>query len=602
MSENNNGRSPVQSFFDDLSQELKQVQQTLADEWQALTIAIRNQARQARDAHVDYILMPIGGPLPERAQPPRGFIERQLPLPPPPLSMQTVNYWLQEIADADNVKGVVFIFRGFDCGLATLQNVRRAIHRLKEAGKETVVFTPYLDLRHYYTAVAADKIIIPPTAEFAALGLRSEVIFLKDALNRLGVQTEAIQISPYKTGPNMFSQSGLTPEHREQINWLLDDWYDLITAEIGDGRGQTQAKIQALIDQAPLFAQQALEAELVDHLAYEDELAELLGKPKPEEGQKTESKREKAKVMVWHKARPLLLEKPRRRTHKFIGVISLEGLIMMGPSRQAPIDIPLPIGDEQTAGEQTLVALLRRAERMKEMAALIFHVDSGGGSGLASDLISREVRRIAQKKPVLIYMGNSAASGGYFVSAPAQHIMSQTATITGSIGVWMLHVATDGLFRLLKVHRTSIKRGEHAGLFSDESPLTEAERQIFQNSIVDHYQKFKQVVADGRHLPIDELDPICEGRVWNGRQALAHQLVDSHGDFVDAVQKAAELAELPTDHRHEIPVVNLYSRHNPYLAAKPFPIKELARWLTGEQVKALSGRPLYLMPFTIKLN
>lgn len=236
------------------------------------------------------------------------------------------------------------------------------------------------------------------------------------------------------------------------------------------------------------------------------------------------------------------------------------------------------------------------------MAALIFHVDSGGGSGLASDLISREIRRVARKMPVVIYMGNAAASGGYFVSAPAQHIMSQTATVTGSIGVWSLHIATDGLFHLLQVNRTSLKRGEHAGLYTDESPLTESERQIFENSINDHYLKFKQVVANGRNLPIDELDPICEGRVWNGRQALGHKLVDSHGDFVDAVQKAAELAGLPTDDRHEIPVINYFSKHNPYIPAKPFPAKEIARWLTGEQYQELSGRPLYLMPFTLKLK
>ncbi|MFQ5436507.1 MAG: signal peptide peptidase SppA, partial [Anaerolineae bacterium] len=549
MSDNNNGRSPIQTFFDDLGQELKQIQQTAADEWHALTVALRNQTRQARDAYVDYIFLPIGGPLPERAYPPRTFIERQLPLPPPPLSMQTLNRRLRDIGDAANVKGVVFVFRGFGCGLATLQNVRRAMKRLKEAGKETIVFTPYLDLRHYYTAVAADKVIIPPGAPFEVLGLRSEVVFLKDALNRIGVQAEAIQISPYKTGPNMFSQSGLTPEHEEQINWLLDDWYDLITAEIAADRGLTQAEVQAHINQSPLFAEQALATGLVDDLAYEDELAELLAAPpekkdeaeaKPEADEEIERKKPKAKLLVWSKARPLLMEKSRRRSTQIIGVISLEGVIMMGTSRQSPIDVPLPIGDEQTAGEQTLVGLLRRAERNKDLAALVFHVDSGGGSGLASALIAREIKRIAEKKPVVVYMGNSAASGGYFVSAPAQHIMSQTATVTGSIGVWSLHVATDGLYQLLSVNRASLQRGDRAGLYSDDAPLTPENREVLWQSIVDHYQKFKQVVADGRHLPFDELDPICEGRVWNGRQALERQLVDSHGDFMDAVKKAAD--------------------------------------------------------------
>ena len=621
---------PQPDFFTDLQRELSDVWQSIGDGWHETAVALRNGLRNMRSGKVDYVVIPLEGPLPERDAPPRTFIERQLPLPPPPLSLQTLNHQLKLIADDDNVGGVLFVFRGLSAGLATIQNVRRSIARLKEAGKATAVYTPYLDTAHYYAACAADKIIIPPSAQFDVLGLRTEVTFFKDALDKLGIQAEAIQISPYKSGPDPFSKSEMTAEHREQLTWLLDDWFDMLTASIAESRGKTQEEVKQLINNAPHFAPATLDAGLVDHIAYEDQLAEVLsGQPAVEseqsaindelsevngeqtsadetqpDSQAPDPRSQTVTLLNWDETEPLLREKRRKRTKKFIGVISLEGAIMMGSSRQSPIDLPIPIAGEGSAGEQTLVRLLRKAEAIDDMAALVFHVDTGGGSALASDLIGRQIERIVKKKPVVVYMGNAAASGGYYVSAFASHIMSQTGTLTGSIGVWMLRPSTRDLYEKLSVNRVSLKWGENADLYSDSAPLTAEQRQVLWDGITESYTQFKQIVSRGRDLPYDELDAICEGRVWLGRQAATHKLVDSHGDFVDAIRKAAELANLPLDNDHEIAVANFHAKSDKHTLPQPFEpneaIKEMGRWLFGEQLRALSGQPLYMLPYHIR--
>ncbi len=623
-------------FFTELKREIRQLWQDLSYNTQRFAVGVRNQMRLMQQAKLDYVILPIGGPLPERADPPRSFIQRQLPLPAPPLPMEVLNDRLQAIGDASNVKGVLFIFRGFSTGLATLQNLRRSIERLQAAGKEVIVYTPHLDMAHYFVAAAADRIIAPPGARFEVLGLRSEATFLKETLARVGVEAEVIQISPYKSAYNMLSEATITPEQQEQLEWLLDDTFDLLLQAMADGRGQSVDAIRELIDGAPYTAVRACELGLIDDMAYEDELAEKLasereaarseaGRSKEEIGSAdslsassakeagklpaVQEKKEKAKLLTWDKAGPMLLEKARRWPDKFIGVVSLEGLITMGSSRQPPL-IPLPFMDGATAGEATLLNLLRRVEKIDEMAALILHVDSGGGSALASELITREIERIGQKKPVLAYMGNTAASGGYEVSVLAKHIMCQPATITGSIGVIMMRPNTQGLYEKLSVKRVSIKRGERAGLYSDGGPLSDDERETLWRGVVETYEAFKQLVANGRSLPYADLDPICEGRVWTGRQALERSLVDSYGDFEDAIRQAAELAGLPTGPDDGISVANLYPRNGRYRPPQPIEaaddankaIAELGRWLSGERLRELSGQPLLLLPYKIRFR
>ncbi|GAB4149803.1 MAG: hypothetical protein Fur0021_11320 [Candidatus Promineifilaceae bacterium] len=593
-----------------LAQRLRKSRQAAAERWQKMLIQLSNWLRRQRKLRADYVVMHVGGPLPQRSGPPRNFWQRQLPLPPEPLSLQTLNWRWRLLADADNVRGVLILLDDLSGGLATLQNLRAGLLRLRQAGKEVVIFTTELDLPHYYVACAADRIIAPPVAQFEVFGLYSQTIFLKDALAKVGLHADVVQISPYKTAGDALSRADMSAEHRQQLDWLLDDQFEQITADMAAARNLTPEQMKSLIDQAPLFAADAQARQLIDDVAYEDELAYLLAAPPDNDEAKatpaTEEKpteRPQARLITWKQARRVLLRRYRRYTEQYIGVISLEGTIIPGHSRRPPVELPIPILGGAMAGEATIGEMLRQAEQDEEMVALILYVDSGGGSALASDLIHRQVQRLAQHKKVLVYMGDVAASGGYYVSAAAHHIMTQTGTITGSIGVLMARISPAGLYEKLGVHPVSLMRGERAGLYRGSQVMTEDERAIFSQVIQHSYAQFKEVVAAGRGIPLTELDTICQGRVWTGRQAQAHRLVDSHGDFVDAIRQAAELAGLPTDNDHIVSVGNLFPTAQDYLLPRPYETPAaLLAWFSGEWLHAsLNSTPLCLLPYSIKL-
>lgn len=562
--------------------------------------AIRNRIRRWRKYQIDYILFPLGGSLRERAAPRRGFIERRLPLPSPPLSLQTINANFRRVADADNVKGVVLVFLGFSADLATLQNLRKSIQRLRDAGKTVVVYTPHLNMSHYFVATAADRIIAPLSAEFTAVGLSADVMHYKKALDRVGVQGDVIRVSPYKTAFNQFVEAEITPEEREQIDWLLDDRYDFLTAAMAEGRGMAQAQLQALIDGAPYGAGAAHELGLIDDVAYDDQLAHLLG---GDNGKR-------ARIFSMNRAQKQMLQKVRRTTRDYIGVVSIEGPIMHGTGG-GRLPLPVPFLDGRVAADRSLSRLLRSVEREADMAALIIHVDSGGGDAFASDAIYREVKRLAQKKPVLVYMGDTAASGGYYIAAAGDHIMCRELTLTGSIGVIIGRLSFSELMDRLGVQYTGLTRGANAGLYSDPAPLQPAQRHVLESRLLENYRQFLDVVAAGREMTRDALEPLCGGRVWTGRQAQAHALVDSCGDFVDALQQARQLAGLPMNDEIDVPVYNFYPTSSGYTLPRPADDEKeddsaetmlnLALRLWGQDIQLLAeGRPQYMLPFKIR--
>jgi protease-4 len=531
---------------------------------------------------LDYVVLDVAGPYPERRQPRQ--LLAALPFVRRVISIEELIGLLDLIGDDPGVRGVVLRMGTLQANLAALQNVRSAVESLKRRGKRVIAYVTQADLRGYFVACAADQIVIPESGELATFGLLVEAVFLKDALARAGIKADFEAISPYKTGPDQLMRSSMSEAHREMLDALLDDDYDVILSTIAETRRLPKDQVAALIDRAPFMGPAAHEAGLVDAVLYEDELAKHLAP----EGQ------ELAGLMPWAEAQRWLRRPIRWHQDRAVGVISLQGLIVTGESRRLPL--PVPLFGEQ-AGSDTLVRAFRRAERENGIAAVVFHVDSGGGSALASDLIWREATRLAKRKPVVVYMGGVAASGGYYVAASANHIVARDATITGSIGVWSGKIALGGLFKLLRANREVLTRGQRAAMWLDTAPFSDEERAVVRQMIVDEYELFKRRVSDGRRMPVADVDKVAQGRVWTGRRALSLGLVDELGDFETAVGKAKELAGLSKVKPAKV-IALTPSRH--YLTPKAFGDGVLDGLLGGMQ-RFARERVYALMPWEVRV-
>jgi protease-4 len=522
-----------------------------------------------------YVVISLEGEVVEFPSPPPElpiripFASRFIPMPQGPVSVSSLRRLFEQLALDPRVKGVVLKL-STAASAATYDSLRNLLKTFRASGKRVIAYAETLGPFQYYLACACDEIIMPPPAEWSVLGFQNEYLFFKDALDRVGVGVDVVNVSPFKSAGDNLARNDFSEESRAQAEWLLDARYNELVRGIAEGRKLAEDRVRALIDSAPLSAEEAVKQGLIDAALYEDELEQRLMPDVPQRIEKPDSwavslgkkipalrksiahaqkeaaeKRGHAWITLGEAQRTLLAPQ-FNFAEKFIGVISVEGLIVPGSSRRSPLPIPV-FGGEVIAGAQSIAQAIRAAERDDDIAAVILHIDSSGGSALASDLIAREVKRLKAKKPVVAYMNGVAASGGYFVAALAQHIVAHPLTITGSIGVILIKPNTQDALEKFDVHRTVLQRGQNAGIYSDATAFDEREREVVAGTVARSYDDFKRVVAEGRNLPFDQLEPLCGGRVWTGEQAHERGLVDTLGDFTTALAKARELAGLPDD-------------------------------------------------------
>lgn len=541
--------------------------------------------RRQRIPPPDYVLIELKGEIPER-EAARGFLERRVPFLRKGLTVEALSRHLKVIAGDPDVKGVVLHLGELQAALPKLQNIRAAIQRFQRRGKRVVAYSSVLDLPRYYIGTAADELVIPESSTFNVKGLASQVVFLKDTLARLGVSSDIETMGEYKSGADPLRRSDMSDAHREVINAILDSFYDDLLEAMVDGRGLTRARIDELIDNAPWLPHETIDASLADTILYEDQLPEHLA-----------TGNGGVQIIPWDQAQKSLCRPYLWHGKQAVGVISLRGTIVTGESREVPV--PVPVVSMQ-AGSDTLARAFRKAEEDPNIAAVVFHVDSGGGSALASDLIWREANRLREKKPVVAYMGDVAGSGGYYVLAGADHIVAQSATLTGSIGVIGGKIVTRGVYDRLNANWEIIQRGQHAVMDLPDDPYTEEERGKVLAQIQSIYELFKKRVAEGRRMNVDEVEEIARGRVWTGRQALDIGLVDELGDFQVALDRAKLLAGLPLDDTVPVVPVEAPKQYTPPPAftdgqAWVRAIVAGLRPFTGTQVLAL-------MPWTLELR
>ena len=560
----------------------------ISDLFRNTRLALSNGLRLLRRKDLDYVVLRVHGGYPERVPArERPFPLSLLPWPSLPPSVESFNDALERIAQDRRVVGVILIISNLSAQPASLNSLRQAVLRFRKAGKEAIAYLAESGMWPYYLATACNQVFVPESGGLQTAGLWSEPVFLKDTLARVGIEADLESIAEYKVSPDTFRRSEMTEPHREMLESLLDSIYDSVVGGIAQGRELEPDRVRELLDRVPLQPEEAKQAGLLDAICYEDELPARLGSPE-----------HPAALITWEAAQKRLLRQRRWRSRRSIGVISLEGLIVPGSSRRPPMPVPLPLPvPGKQAGSETLSSQLRAAARSRKLAAVVLHVDSPGGSSLASDLIWREVDRLRQEKPVVVYMGNQAASGGYYVSAPASHIVAQPTTLTGSIGIWGGKIVTRGLYDKVGANREVVSRGEAAGLYADAAPFTEEQRARIRSELGAGYTLFKARVAAGRDMNEEEVEAVARGRVWTGKQALEHNLVDALGDLQQAAERARELAGVPAN-RHA-PLVNLSVPKQDQL---PLVTAEAAgEWLEGLRALLREGI-LALAPWTIRIR
>lgn len=415
-------------------------------------------------------------------------------------------------------------------GWAQLSDIRRALVAFREKGKTIYSHISEGGNAEYFLASAGDRIFMPPAAHLQLVGLSAEIFFLKDLLERFGVDARLQAIGEYKSAAEMFTRTGMSAAAREQLDVLMDDLFEEVCTAI-QSRGFDRQEVRALIDGGPYSAREALQQRLLDGICYPDELAEklreALGKPLT------------AAPAARYSGTEGLLKRVLTCRRARIGVIHITGQIDTGESRRNQT------GREIT-GSDTIARFLDHARDAKRIRAILLRIDSPGGSALASDSIWRKVVLAGKGKPVVVSFGDTAASGGYYVAAPAAHIMAEAASITGSIGVVAGKFIARELMTRLSIQRESVLRGAHAGqesLFSDFSE--EESRRLHQQMHEFYREDFLKKVAEGRNMDLEEADCAGRGRVWSGRRAQEQKLVDGIGGFMEAIQQARRLAGIP---------------------------------------------------------
>jgi len=435
----------------------------------------------------------------------------------------------------DRIKMIVLDINMSAVGWGKAEEIREAIADFRSSGKPVYAYMEIGMNKEYYIATACDKIYVAPPGELFINGLAADVMFFRGSLDKLGIYPDMYQIGKYKSAGDMVTQKQMTDAHREYVNSLLDDLFNRYVETIAKARGRSADEVRALIDNAPYSAAKAKEAGLIDNVAYRDELEkELKAKLGYKETETLPIVRSSSYREI--EAQSLGLDKGEK-----IAVIYATGDIGSGQSDNSP-------SGSQSVGSDTLAKALNDARDDKTIKAIVIRVDSPGGSGLASDIIWHAVVSAKEKKPVVISMGDVAASGGYYIAAGASKIVAQPSTITGSIGVVAGKPVMRGFYDWLGISNEYVLRGKNSGMFRETEKFSPDERAKFEEWIkTTYYEDFVPKVAKGRNKDAAYIDSIAQGRVWTGSQGKERGLVDEFGGLDRAVEVAKELANIPKD-------------------------------------------------------
>lgn len=444
-----------------------------------------------------------------------------------PLGLNSIVSNLKKAKTDPNIAGVYMDLTTVNApGFATVQEIRNAIVDFKKSGKFVVAFSDTYTQIAYYLASAADKIYMNPEGNLELLGLKAQVMFYKGTLDKLGVQAQIIRHGKFKSAVEPFMLDKMSPANREQMDALLGSIWNEMTAEISKSRNVSAEELNSIANNlsAP-DGKSAVNAKLVDELLYKDQvIAKLASFAKVEKDKDPEA----ISLAKYDQVIP----EDQKYSKEKIAVIYANGEVVMG-------------SDSKNLSEKEISATIREARKDENIKAIVLRVNSPGGSALASEIIWREMELARKAKPVVVSMGDLAASGGYYITAPANVIYAQPTTLTGSIGVFgVLFNAEKGLKDKLGITVDVAKTNNHADMGQPFRMLNNDETAAIQKEIERIYGTFTGHVSAGRRLPVSYIDSIGQGRVWSGVMAQKLKLVDKLGGLTDAIAEAAKLAKL----------------------------------------------------------
>jgi len=427
------------------------------------------------------------------------------------------------------VRGVILKPLGPQLLWGKVQEVRDAVLDFRESGKPLVAFLEFGGTQEYYLASAAEKIYLMPSSPLDLVGVANYEVFVRGALDKVGAYPDMLHAGDYKTAANVYTETGMTPFHREMAEDLNRDLYEQLVGGIAEGRNLEPRVVRRLIDEGPFLPDDALVAGLVDGLLYADEL----NQQEPFQGFDWKEIQDDAYRQV--SAGSVGPNGDRR-----LAIIYAVGAIASGRG-----------GFDFTGGEvlgsETLAMSIRSARDDDSIRAIVLRIDSPGGSAIASDAIWREVVLAKEKKPVVASLSDLGASGGYYIAMAADSIVAQPATLTGSIGVVAGKISTGGTYEALGVTVEPVSQGRFAELYSPVTRFSDEERAKMQEHIDAVYELFLEKAADGRGSTRDSIHEVAQGRVWTGRQAKALGLIDELGGLSAAVALAKEQAGLEVE-------------------------------------------------------
>ncbi len=440
-----------------------------------------------------------------------------------PLALLDVLRLLAAAAVDPRVAGVVLRLEAAPAGFARTESLRRALLAVRAAGKPVVVWSESYGTRELWLASAGSWIALPASGSVHLLGVRFEGLFLRGLLERLGLRAEVLRVGDFKSAAEILTREGYSEESRAQLEALAEDLFAVLVRDLADGRGLSEAEVRAQVECGVLPAARAREARLVDACLYPDELRERLRELAPRawhgDGPRVLDARGYLRLRLGLAA-PLPLLRPPPR----VAYVVARGTVRRGRGLRG-------------IGADEYRELLEPLAERRDLAGVVLRIDSPGGEAVASDLLWRAVRRIADQRPVVVSMGDVAASGGYFMAAGATAILAEATTLTGSIGVVAGKLDASRLYERIGIGRDAVERGPRSGMESEARGFTAAERKALRAELGALYEVFLARVAEGRGRSREEVHALAQGRVWSGSRARGEGLVDGLGGPLEALEE-----------------------------------------------------------------